>query len=470
LGCQQKDLSRSTRLKKKILDFKQHYHEETPRHLQNFKKSKLAVKKHKINLRNAFYDSGFPDILDQDCSIYPRVLPGSYLPVIKKTARDITELILKLITLPESEVTAIFPPGPVRDFLLKELKVIKHRPDRLVGSLRFDMAIVGKPTLTNPPKLLEINEIGFDGLARMPFIHDTLYSLMPELRKKYFSLDTSTAEIKNMKRLGSSLARFQTDCYNWDEECLLRRAKERKYDLRLITPANYGFDVDTDDYPLLREEKIQIKDGKIKVGKQWCPDSYMVSFALTLQDYIDSKDFYSKLVREQVPHYGPFVTGLFASKTILTILADPALRRKFLGSSKRLQNSILPASMLSEVKGEVLLNPEKYVIKHVDGFGGEQVFMDDELVKTIKKVPPKKLHEWIIQHRVNLNTVAIDGFLSNPKTAISDLGVFVQYDWSNGKFNHFEVGGFLSRATNTSLKVNISSGGSQVGVMFTKNS
>ncbi|MBC7429109.1 MAG: hypothetical protein H7336_10885, partial [Bacteriovorax sp.] len=112
----------------------------------------------------------------------------------------------------------------------------------------------------------------------------------------------------------------------------------------------------------------------------------------------------------------------------------------------------------------------KYVIKYVDGFGGEHVFMDQELVKTIKKIPPGKLHEWVIQKRVNLNTIEIDGFLSHPKRAISDLGVFVQYDWSNGKFNHFEVGGFLSRATNTSLKVNISSGGSQVGVMFNKKS
>lgn len=453
--------------KKRALNFKHHYHEESPKHLKNFMKSKIEVHNHKTNLWNAFADSGLSDILDQDCSIYPRVLPGSYLPVINKTAKQITEMILKLITLPEKEVEAIFPTGPVRDFLIKELKVLKHRPDRLVGSLRFDMAIVGEPTINNPPKLLEINEIGFDGLARMPFIHDTLYSLMPDLKKKYFSLDTSTAEIKNMGRLGKSLARFQTDCYNWDEECLLRRAKERKYDLRLVTPAQYGLDVDIRDYPFLREEKIAIKDGKIKVG-EWRPDSYMVSFALTIDDYIEQRDFYAKLVREKVPHYGPFLTGLFASKSILPILADASLRKKILGSSAKLKDAILPASMLSEVKGEVLLNPEKFVIKYTDGFGGEQVFMDDELVRAIKKIPAKKIHEWVIQKRVNLNTISIDGFLSHPRIAISDLGVFVQYDWSHGKFNHFEVGGFLSRATDTSLKVNISSGGSQVGVMFTK--
>lgn len=458
------------KIMKKPLNFDHHYYEEYPKHILNFQKHKRMVANHKTGLWNAFVDSGLSDILDQDCSIYPRVLPGSYLPVINKTAKQITELILKLITLPEAEVKAIFPRGPVRDFLINELKVIKHRPDRLVGSLRFDMAIVGEPKVNNPPKLLEINEIGFDGLARMPFIHDTLFSLMPDLKKKYFSLDTSTAEIKNMKRLGNSLARFQTDCYNWDEECLLRRAKERKYDLRLITPTRYGLEVEANDYPFLKHEDVQIKNGKIKIGKDWYPESFMVSFALTIEDYTNTKDFYAKLIREQVPHYGPFLTGLFASKSILTILADPFIRRKILGSSNKLTHSILPAKMLNDAKSEALANPSDYVIKYVDGFGGEHVFMDKELVKNIKKIPSEKMHEWVIQKRVNLNTIGIDGFLSHPKKAISDLGVFVQYDWSNGKFNHFEVGGFLSRATNTSLKVNISSGGSQVGVMFSKKS
>lgn len=455
-------------MKKKKLNFSHHYHEPPPLHLQKFKESKLDVHNHKTNVWNTFYDSGLSDILDQDCSIYPRILPGSYLPIINKAAKEITTMVLSLISLPENEIKSIFPEGPIRNFLLQELQVVKYRPKRLVGSMRFDMAIVGKPAINNPPKLLEINEIGFDGLARMPYIHDTLFSLMPELKRKYFSLDTSTAEIKNMRRLGKSLARFQTDCYNWDEECLLRRAKEKKYDLKLITPSIYNLDIDRDDYPFLSEERIQIKNGKIKVGNNWYPESFMVSFALTIKDYQEAKSFYSKLVREQVPHYGPFITGLFASKSILTILADPLLRRKILGSGSKLSQVILPAHMLSEKRDEALIYPEKNVLKFVDGFGGEHVFMGHELIKHIKKIPKKKSNEWIIQQRVNLNTIYVDGILSKPKRAISDLGVFVQYDWSNGKFNHFEVGGFLSRATDTSLKVNISSGGAQVGVMFSK--
>jgi hypothetical protein len=324
--------------------------------------------------------------------------------------------------------------------LINELKVIKHRPDRMVGSFRFDMAIVGEPVKSNPPKILELNEIGFDGLSRMPFIQDSLFKIMPKLKKEYFALDTSNAEINNMKRLGNSLARFQPDSYNWDEECLLRKVKDKKFDLRLITPAQYGMEVEKSDYPFLTHEKVVIKDGKLKIGK-WMPESYMVSIALTLEDYIRDQNFYSKLVREKVPHYGPFLTGLIATKSILTLFDDKLLRRKLLNRSK-----------------------------HVDGFGGEQVYMGEDLIKQIKKIKQQQAHEWMVQDRVKLNTIEIDGILSRPKTAICDLGVFVQYDWSQGKFNHFEVGGFLSRATSKSYKVNISSGGAQVAVMFSKKS
>ncbi len=451
------------------LKFKDHYTEAVPKQFTKLSRSKIDIHNLKTNMWNEFVDSDLAEILDADCSVFPRVLPGSYLPVIKKTARDISEAVFKLISLSETEIRAIFPSGPNRDFLLNELKVVKYRPDRLVGSLRFDMAIVGEPTPNNPPKLLEINEIGFDGLSRMPFIQDVLYKIIPGLDKKYFSLDTSRAEIKNMARLGPSLARFQQDQYNWDEELLYRKSKLMKYDLKLISPTQLKCRIDKKEYPLAIKDHVVIKNGRIHIG-DWTPSGFMVSFALELSDYKKYHDFFAELVRKKAPHYGPFVTGLFASKSILSVLADPAIQRITLGSTNRLKDVILPAQMLNATSREAaLLHPEEFVIKHVDGFGGYHVFMDNELVKTIKKTSTKKFNNWVLQERVKINCINIDGFKSKPKRTIADLGVFCHYDWSHGKFNHFEVGGFLSRATNMSWKVNVSSGGSQVGVMFTKD-
>jgi hypothetical protein len=142
------------------------------------------------------------------------------------------------------------------------------------------------------------------------------------------------------------------------------------------------------------------------------------------------------------------------------------LRRKLLGSSGKLEKSILPAFSLEDNAIFARENASNLVIKHADGFGGEQVFMDHELLKTLRTVPKSQHHEWVLQKRTKLNTIDVNGLLSRPKKAISDLGVFVQYDWENGKYRHFEVGGLMSRATNKGLKVNVSSGGLQVAVML----
>lgn len=446
-----------------------HYQEPLPSVLTKIGQSKTKLQELKVNVWNSFVDSDFSDITDDDCSVLPRTLPASYLPVIERTCREITEILMKLVSLPEPEVRAIFPSGPIRDFLLDELQIIRHRPNRYVGSFRFDMAVVGKPSTNNPPRLLEVNEIGFDGLARMPFIQDTLLKHIPELKKQFFGLNTSAAEIRNMRRLGPSLARFQEDTYNWDEECLLRRAQELNYDLKLISPAQYKSELDPETYPFLKKSAVVAKNGKLQLGKNWNPHSFMVSFALELSDYLKAERFYKTLVKEKIPHYGPFLMGLVASKSILSILNDSSLRTQLASDSKLLNRAILPAQMLSNchfTQHELAANK---VLKFVDGFGGQQVFMGKELIHELNKIPKKRQLEWVIQDKVLLNALQINGILSRSKRVISDLGVFIQYDWANGKFRHFEVGGFLTRATNKSMKVNVSAGGAQVAVLFDRS-
>jgi hypothetical protein len=446
---------------RKKLDLRQHYNESKK---WRWKLTPKQSKDLKIDLWNSFIESDLPGINDDDCSVLPRILPLSYFKTIEKSAHEICQAIFRLITLPEAEVLAIFPPGPMRDELIQNLKVLKHRPDRLIGSLRFDMAVVGEPTAKNPPKLLEINEIGYDGLSRYPYIQETMFRLRPKFQSHFKSFNTSEAEIKNMRRMGSSLARFQQEDYNWDEQLLWQTAQRKKFDLRLISPAQFRCTVDLEDNPLMTKASVKIKDHRLHI-QDWQPDSYMISFALEPSDFHRAPDFYAQLVAKKVPQYAPFLTGLFASKAILAILSDPIIKNRFL-SDCDLSNSILPAQMAPVSRSLALQCPGDFVIKHVDGYGGEQVFMDQELTRTLKKLPKNEWHEWVVQKRIRMNTIDIDGMLSRPRTTIADLGVFVQYDWSQGRFNHFEVGGFLSRATNTSWKVNVSSGGAQVGVIF----
>lgn len=424
---------------------------------------------HKINIWNTFVeadDNGLEGIHHDDFSITPRLIPESYLPVIEKTCKDIVTFLFKLLELPEEEVKEIIPEGPVRDFLINELGVLKHRQKRMVGSFRFDMAIVGKPDAKHPPQLLEVNEIGFDGLARSSYFQNTLLSHMPELKKHVKALDTAAAEVRNMNRLGKNIVRLQHGCYNWDEQFLKMTSDKMGSKLHLISPTQYKCKINKKHFPLLEEEMFTFPGGKLKVGKSLKPNAMNMSFAYTLTDLKRDKELYKKMVASKTPQYGPLITGLIASKFVLVLLADEKLRKRFLGSSEKLQDSILPAFSLEGNVEKVLKNVDEYVIKHTDGFGGQQVFNNQDMIKLIKKMPARKHHEWVVQKKTRLNTINVNGILSNRKVAIGDLGVFIQYDWENGKFNHFEIGGLMCRATNKSLKVNVSAGGTQVAVML----
>lgn len=449
------------------MNLKKYYHERPSSSVQSLFKN-YNNEDHKTLVWNAFVDSTLDGVNDDDFSILPRMIPASYFPVIEKTCKEITTFLLKLISLPEKEIEAIIPPGPIRDFLIKELEVLRFNPKRITGSFRFDMAIVGELTKNNPPKLLEVNEIGFDGLARSTFFQKTLLSLIPELKKKAIALDTAEAEVRNMNRLGPDIVRLQYDCYNWDEEYLRLTANNMGSRLHLISPTQYKCKIDKKDFPLLERKPFSFSKGKVQVGEKLKPDAFNMSFAFSLSDLKRDQELYRQMVRSSTPQYGPFVTSLVATKTILILLNDQDLRRKLLGSSEKLKDSILPAFSLAGNVENVRESYHDLVIKHTDGCGGSEVFMDQELLKCIDRVPKSRRHEWVLQQKTFLNTIDVNGMLSRKKRVISDLGVFIHYDWQDGKFTNFEVGGLMCRATNKGLKVNVSSGGLQVAVMLEK--
>lgn len=449
------------------MNFNKYYHEKPSSASERFL-DKFNNNDHKISVWNAFVDSELDGVINDDFSVLPRLIPQSYFSEIYSTSKEITTFLLKLLSLPSEEIEAIVPNGPIRDFLIKELKVLKFRSKRLTGSFRFDMAIVGNPVKGNPPKLLEVNEIGFDGLARSSFFQSILYKLIPDLKNRAISLDTAKAEICNMQRLGSQIVRLQYDCYNWDEEFLRLTAHKLGSRLDLISPTQYKCEIDKKDFPLLEKKPFYFLKNGIKVGENLFPHAVNMSFAFTLSDLIRDQDLYSKMLRSKTPQYGPLITGLVASKTILLLLNDKVLRQKLIGSDMKLSNSILPSWPLTGNVEYAKNHHKDLVIKHTDGCGGEQVFMNKELLDTIKRTPQTRHHEWVLQQKTRLNTIDVNGILSRKKRVISDLGVFVHYDWKDGKFENFKVGGLMCRGTNKGLKVNVSSGGLQVAVMLEK--
>jgi hypothetical protein len=422
----------------------------------------------KIGLWNAFVDSGLLDITEHDCSALPRFLPASYLPVIAGVCRGITRFVLGLLSLPEAELRAVLPRTELRDYLIGELGVLRHRPERLTGCFRFDMAVVGPPGPSNPPKLLEVNDIGFDGLARSSHIQDTLLGLVPGLAARVLCLDTATRDARNMRRLGRRVVRFQYDSYNWEEQVLVQKARAQGVELRMVSPALFGARIHP-DCPDLRPEPVTFRAGRLRVGGDpRPPDAFQMGYSFDLGDYQEAPGFFAALIRAETPQYSPFVTALASSKTVLQLLADAGLRRRLLGAREaaRLERTILPAWPLRDREDEVRRRAGDYVLKHPDSMGGEGVYVGRELLPQLRRIPSHERTSWVVQQRIRLNTLDVHGILSRPRRVLADLGVFVHYDWVARRLTNFGLSGFISRATNRSLKVNVSGGGIQVPVLF----
>jgi hypothetical protein len=445
--------------------FSHNFHEFLPSRFRRFFQHASELK---VDLWNAFVDSGLTGICDDDCSVIPRILPLSSLPAIKRTVRDLMLFLMRLLSLPPRELETILPPTPITDYLIRELSLLKHPPRRLTGSVRFDMAIVGKPSRSNPPKLFEVNEIGFDGTGRSSFIQETLLRLIPALREKVVCFDTAASEVRNMRRLGADLVRFQYADYNWEEEVILRKARENGLGMRLVSPTAFGVDTD-DDCPLLTRERVALKDGRLRLGKdKRPPDAFQVSYSFELADFKEAPAFFADLIRSQTPHYSPFYTSLIAPKTILAVLSDRALVRRLVGAAaaRRLAATILPAHLLDGRMREAKRQAPALVCKYADGMGGEKDFIGNEMRPMLRRIPRRERNHWVIQERVHMNTMRVDGILSRSRRVIADLGVYVHYDWNGRAFTNLAVGGFITRATNRSLKVNVSGGGIQVPVLF----
>jgi hypothetical protein len=447
--------------------FERHHHEVTPARLERLF-ARRQTGDLKIDLWNAFVDSELLEINDADVSVLPRILPLSYHPTIVRTCRDLTEFLMRFLSLPTAELERLLIPTPITDFLIDELGVLKHRKRRICGSLRYDLAVVGEPAADNPPKLFEVNEIGFDGAGRSSLIQEWMLRLFPALAREVRCFDTAGAEVRNLKRLGNRILRLQYDSYNWEEQVLVEQARRMGVELKLVSPALFDLDIDA-DYRLLTKERIRLAKGRIDIASDPRPfDAAWMGYSFTLSDYKEGRALFELLTRAKSPQYAPFLTGLVAPKSTLVLLSDAQMRRRLLGRARgdRLARSILPAVALSGHEQELRATSSERVIKHVDGMGGEQVYVGDKAVRKLRSIPPRKRREWVIQERTRLNTIDVDGFLSRRRTVIADLGAYVQYDWDGERFAHFGVGGFITRATNRSEKVNVSGGGIQVPVMF----
>ncbi len=102
----------------------------------------------------------------------------------------------------------------------------------------------------------------------------------------------------------------------------------------------------------------------------------------------------------------------------------------------------------------------------------DHVFFDDEIVEQIK-APGFDRTDWCLQRRIRLNTIDVDPVPNGPRKGISDLAVYVCFDYDptrlvNKRLRDFYIASLFTRCSGDNLRVNVSRGGCVVPVYVSK--
>jgi len=108
----------------------------------------------------------------------------------------------------------------------------------------------------------------------------------------------------------------------------------------------------------------------------------------------------------------------------------------------------------------------RLVLKHNFGCSGKKVFVGNAIEKMYRNI--EQPQEWIIQQRVELNQMFTRLLYSQAQPLRMDLGVFVHYEYIDGKLVHFKITGMISRGSHN-YRVNLNLGGASIPVFVIEN-
>lgn len=435
--------------------FEEHYHEEMPRHIKRFfdeinNESFRETFRQNLVMQNITWDGNKP----VPVSLMPRILPKDYEPVIERACRLITESIFNL-AYSKSEVLKL--PG-LSSTLVDELHILDYLPKKIIGSARYDLAICGKPSTANPPRLLELNMLDYGGAGWVPGINDSLLKSANGLSDLVYVKDIVDGMVTNLRNLGRSVLFVYEDDFSY--------ADFNNFERDIYPFIRVCAMQDKEFFTTIRNKKAYMgKDGiSLKInGKDRHFDFIYLRALSTIEEINNAKDITQAMLQSQVPMYDSFLGLLLENKSALSLFVNsnsPSFARKI----------FLDSCSLDEKLSRTLLNnPKDSVLKHSDGHFGSTVFVEEEMLPILKNI--KDYSGWCIQDFVKLNTSNVWPLGKDSFEGIVDLAVFVNYIWNSEKplgkrLEHCSVGGYLCRSSSNNFKVNVSSGGCFVPLFF----
>lgn len=363
-------------------------------------------------------------------SFFPRVLTRSYNKTIEDVCRRFTEDFLSRLYNPDrvpSDLTMF-------RMLLKD-GAIECLPDKLVGGMRYDLALVGRPKHDNPPHVLEVNVLNYHGVGWVPLVRDIYFSAFPELSDILEAHDMNSALAENFSRMGKSFVMVVEDDPGYEDSSVFRRSMRR-----------YGIDIramsDEEFTRRLSDRTLKLSPEGVKVDEKHYDAVYLRAFCDTRQ-IMRYRSAVREIIRSHVPTYDYLGGLLLEDKLLVSMALDEPMRKK------------------------LKTDPSGRVLKKRIGSCGASVYVGEEIKDLINDdIAPRN---WCVQEMLKLNTMLTYPSDGVGKLGIVDIGCYVTYSFIKGEgLKDFKVAGIMVRSSQNSYKVNISNGGCFVPVFYRK--
>jgi hypothetical protein len=352
----------------------EHFIEEVDCRISRIYKN-INLNKFKTQFKKELLKITEEDEIIDDISIIPRVIPNEYFKDIRKTCKILTEFYLRLASdKPDKIIELLF--GNSNNIPNNHKYLILHKPQRLVGSIRYDFAIDGKLESGNYPKLIEANSVAPGGMGINYFTLEVLRKLLPDLNKYYHLINLPQNQLNNIRRLGNNICIVCFDSITWSEKSIINNSDNNTI-INLVTFCNDSDKIDI-RFNKIKRCKFKISNNNLYLNydrQNHKQDVLNFSYVLEADDWERMGKIIKKMVKSRVMQFSPlFMESIVCNKRSMVLMNDENVINQYLDRKKYqiIKKSVIRSSNLLDLKNAVIRNPEKYVLKHILSCGGKE--------------------------------------------------------------------------------------------------
>ena len=347
----------------------------------------------------------------------PRIIPNDYHGLIVEACKAIMQVVLGASTMTPEKIRETIVPSSLNNYLIETLGVLDYRRDSLFGGGRIDMAISGPMVKSNPPKLIELNLMGYCAMGANYHACNALQEINPELRDGFSVSNALHESIRNVAKAGTSAIMVMSD---WNEAycdpILLTQWEDKPLDLSVIDRKFFA-------------ENFSIKNNKayLRWGSAIKSIDAVYFRDMDRPEVLQEHESTLKaLLKSEVTMYDNYTTMMFENKAWLPNLRGGPLVEAYANDHIDLLKAIVPRSLPGDAYHDI--TPEQWVLKEVDTHGGKAVYVKDAMIPLlprVKKNPQQySFHECIV---FTTRDVQCEGEESG--RGYLDLTVFVAYTY-----------------------------------------